>query len=80
MFVSDNKLFRRFAGIIARQEVRFLIAGGWNTVFGYGVYAGMLFLFQPQVHYMVIAVVCNVLAISMAYATHKLFVWPCCSL
>ena len=44
-------------------------------MFGYGVYAGMLYLFQPLVHYMVIAVAGNVLAISMAYATHKLFVF-----
>jgi len=69
MFASGNYLFSRLASLLARQQVRFLIAGAWNTVFGYGVYAGMLCLFQPRVHYMVIAVVGNVLAISMAYAT-----------
>lgn len=71
----DNNLFRRLADVLSRQEVRYLIAGGWNTVFGYGVYAGLLYLFQPWVHYMVIAVAGNVLAITMAYATHKLFVF-----
>lgn len=68
-------LFGRLAVLLSRQEVRYLIAGGWNTVFGYGVYAGLLYLFQPKVHYMVIAVAGNVLAITMAYATHKLFVF-----
>lgn len=52
-----------------------MIAGGWNTAFGYGVYVGLLYLFQPWVHYMAIAVVGSVVAITMAYATHKLFVF-----
>ena len=75
MFFSDHRLFRRVSALLARQEVRYLMAGGWNTVFGYGVYVWLLWLFQPQVHYMVIAVATNVLAITMAYATHKLFVF-----
>jgi putative flippase GtrA len=69
-FVSN-----RLTGLLSRQEVRYLIAGAWNTVFGYGVYAGLLYLFRPWVHYMVIALVGNVLAITMAYVTHKLFVF-----
>ncbi len=60
---------------MARQKVRYLIAGGWNTLFGYGVYAGLLYLFHALDHYMVVAVVGNVLAITMAYTTHKLFVF-----
>lgn len=71
----NNNLIQRLTGLLARQEVRYLIAGGWNTLFGYGVFVGLLYLFQPWVHYMVIAVVCNVLAITMAYASHKLFVF-----
>ena len=75
MPVFVDSLFQRFAALLARQEVRYLIAGGWNTLFGYGVYVGLLYLLQPWVHYMVIAVVGNVLAITMAYTTHKLFVF-----
>ena len=61
--------------LVARQEVRYLIAGAWNTVFGYGVYAGPYYLLHGRVHYMVVAAVGSVAAISMAYATHKLFVF-----
>ena len=75
MPVFVDNLFRRLAGLLARQEVRYLIAGGWNTLFGYGVYVGLLYMFQAWVHYMVIAVLANVFSISMAYATHKLFVF-----
>jgi len=63
------------AALLARQEVRYVLAGGWNTAFGYGVYAGAYWLLRPRVHYMVIAVASNILAITMAYATHKLFVF-----
>ena len=75
MSVFDNNLFQSLRSLLARQEVRYLIAGGWNTVFGYGVYVGLLYLSQPHVHYMVVAVVANVFSITMAYATHKLFVF-----
>jgi putative flippase GtrA len=61
--------------LVARQEVRYLIAGAWNTVFGYGVYAGPYYLLHGRVHYMVVAAVGSIVAISMAYATHKLFVF-----
>jgi putative flippase GtrA len=75
MFFAAQHPFQRLSGLLGRQETRYLIAGGWNTLFGYGVYAGLLWLLQPQVHYMIIAVVGNVLAITMAYTTHKLFVF-----
>lgn len=72
---TQPSFFSRLAGLFARQGVRYLIAGGWNTAFGYGMYAGPYYLLHDRIHYMVIAVVANVLAISMAYATHKLFVF-----
>ncbi len=72
---TQPSLFDRLAGLFARQEVRYLIAGGWNTLFGYVVYAVPYFFFHGRIHYMVIAVVANPVAITMAYATHKLFVF-----
>lgn len=73
--VERNAFVKSIAGLLARQDVRYLIAGGWNTVFGYGLYIGLFYLFQIRVHYMVLAVVANILAITMAYLTHKLFVF-----
>lgn len=71
----DRDPVRRLSGLLVRQEVRYLIVGGWNTVFGYGIFVGLLYVLEARVHYMVIAVVCNVLAVTMAYATQKLFVF-----
>lgn len=70
-----SPVLKYFTRIIARQEIRYLIAGGWNTVFGYGVYAGMYYFLHQCIHYLLIAVVANVIAITMAYATHKIFVF-----
>ena len=55
--------------------MRYVIAGGWNTVFGYGFFCGAYFLLHAHVHYMVIAVFSSVAAITMAYITFKLFVF-----
>jgi putative flippase GtrA len=55
------------------QLVRFVIVGGWNTVFGYGVFAGANYLLADRLPhaYMVASVIANILAISMAYLGHK---------
>lgn len=54
---------------------RYVAAGVWNTAFGYGVFALLVACFSARVHYLLIAVVSNVLAISNAYVTHKIFVF-----
>jgi putative flippase GtrA len=54
---------------------RYLVAGLWNTAFGYGIFAWLIAWRADTVHYLSIAVVSNVLAISNAYAVHKFFVF-----
>lgn len=57
-------------------KVRFLVAGGMNTVFGLVIFPVLLLLLEPRgVHYMVVFVICQVLAITFAYATHKFYVF-----
>jgi putative flippase GtrA len=73
--VSFYDYYQRLKKVFNTQEVRFLIAGGWNTLFGYAVYAIPYYFLHKWVHYMVIAVVGNVFAITMAYVTHKFFVF-----
>jgi putative flippase GtrA len=55
------------------EKVRYLAVGGWNTVFGYGVFA-LLFMVLP-LHYMAVAVVANILAITNAYLGYKFLVF-----
>ena len=57
------------------KKIRYLLAGGWNTAFGYSISTGFYYLFSKQVHIIVLLIVANILAISMAFLTYKLFVF-----
>jgi putative flippase GtrA len=62
--------------IFSRIFTRFVAVGIWNTVFGYGVYVGLDFLFERifasrAAAYMSAAVLANILAIGNAYVFHK---------
>lgn len=55
--------------------IRYLVVGGWNTVFGLAVYAGLYYWLGDSVHYLVLAVPANILAITNAYICYKLIVF-----
>lgn len=57
------------------QKLRYLIIGGWNTVFGYGIFAGLYFWLEGFIHYLVILSISYVLSITNAYIGYKLFVF-----
>ncbi|MDD2828643.1 MAG: GtrA family protein [Sulfuricurvum sp.] len=57
------------------QKIRYLIVGGWNTVFGYGVFAGLYFWLEGSVHYLVILAISYILSITNAYVGYKFFVF-----
>ncbi len=52
-----------------------MIGGGWNTVFGYAVGIGLYDLLSKDTHILIISTIANILAISMAFITYKLFVF-----
>ena len=54
---------------------RYLVTGVWNTAFGYGVFALLVALMTPRVHYLLIGIAASVLAITNAYIVHKLVVF-----
>lgn len=57
------------------RKVRYLLAGGWNTVFGYGAGLAIYGLCAEHLHIVVIGILANVIAITMAFLTYKLFVF-----
>jgi len=66
------------AGIWARLDgrpMRYLLAGAWNTVFGVSCSFLLYWLLHERLHYIIIVVIGNILAITMAFATHKFFVY-----
>lgn len=57
------------------QFLRYLLVGGWNTVFGMGVYAVLYRALGAHVHYLALLIPSNVLAITNAFVCYKLIVF-----
>lgn len=57
------------------EVIRYLVAGGYNTVFGFLVFAGLYFLLETQLHYIVIAMIAQVLAITNAFLVYRYLVF-----
>jgi putative flippase GtrA len=54
--------------------IRFLVAGAWNTVFGYGVFIALSVL-PLNLHYVIVLIISNILGITNAYLCYKYFVF-----
>jgi putative flippase GtrA len=58
-----------------REQLLYLVVGGWNTVFGYGVWAGMQFLLGDRLHYLVIVGLAWPIAVLNAYLGYRYLVF-----
>ena len=60
-----------------RRILRFLVVGGWNTAFGYALFAGFNYLFTGVIPYPYMAanVLAYVVSITVAYFGYKVFVF-----
>ncbi len=58
-----------------RHEVRFLIAGAYNTVFGYVVFSVLFELFGRQINYVAIACLSQAISVVSAFMVHRHFVF-----
>ncbi len=56
-------------------SLRFLVAGGWNTAFGYASLAILYYLFSDKIQYLFLIVFSTILNITNAYLCHKFFVF-----
>ena len=63
--------------VIARHWtlIKYLIAGGYNTVFGFAVFTGLYFLLKSELHYLGIAIIAQVINITNSYAVYRFFVF-----
>jgi putative flippase GtrA len=57
------------------QRIRYLLVGGWNTVFGFGVFALLQLTLGGSVHYEILLAVAQVLATLNAFAGYRLLVF-----
>lgn len=70
-----NQFLRTIKSVIEREEVKFLLAGAWNTVFGYLLTLGLYSLLGGQVHLILLLAVAYVIAITQAFLCLKIFVF-----
>jgi putative flippase GtrA len=72
-----NNLITSFRGGrgTSHKTLRYLLAGGFNTAFGYGVSVGLYYSLRPQLHVVAIGVIANIICITEAFVIYKLFVF-----
>jgi putative flippase GtrA len=58
-----------------REQLLYLAVGGWNTLFGYGVWALLQFLLGERLHYVVIVLIAWPIAVLNAYLAYRYLVF-----
>lgn len=66
---------RRPADLWRIRELRYLLVGGLNTLFGYSLGVGLYLALSPVLHILLIGVIGNVFAITFSFVTYKLLVF-----
>jgi putative flippase GtrA len=72
---AASSLVRAAISRTGAKKVRYLLAGGWNTLFGYVVGLVLYYGLDGRAHVLAVGIVANILAITMAFLTYKLFVF-----
>ncbi len=57
------------------QKIRYLAIGGWNTVFGYGIFVILNLWLSGDVNYLIILTISYIFSITNAYIGYKFFVF-----
>ena len=57
-----------------RELIKFIFVGIWNTIFGILLYTGAILLFGEK-HYLLLGVLCNIIAITQTYFMYKFIVF-----
>lgn len=70
-----QKIGRLIELSLADTRLRYLVAGGVNTVFGYGVSVLLYSLLHQRLHIVLIGIIINIVTITFSFLTYKLFVF-----
>ena len=58
-----------------REQILYLVVGGWNTLFGYAIWALFYYLLRSHLHYLVIQVIGWPFAVANAYICYRYIVF-----
>lgn len=56
-------------------KIRYLLAGGFNTIFGYSISVSLYVLFGKILHVVAISLAANIIAITVSFLIYKYFVF-----
>lgn len=75
--LRDHPVLGRPAALLLqrREQILYLVVGGWNTLFGYGAWAVLQFLLGDRLHYLVIVVIAWPIAVLNAYVCYRYLVF-----
>jgi putative flippase GtrA len=65
----------RFYKLWSNQKIRYLVIGGYNTLFGYGCFALLWWMFGQKLHYIILLIISHILSVINAYLGYRLFVF-----
>lgn len=61
--------------LLGRREVRFLLVGAWNTVFGFGLFVVLQLIIGNVIGYAAVLLITQVIAALQAHALQRRLVW-----
>lgn len=67
-----------FSGLLTEaryRNLRYLLAAGWNTLFGYFAGVGLYLTLSKFIHITIIGLIGNIVSIAMSFVVYKLFVF-----
>jgi putative flippase GtrA len=73
-----KSLPQNFRELVDRNhtKIRFILAGGINTLVGISIYPMLFFIAAPlKLHYITILIICQLLCVIIAFLTNKLMVF-----
>ena len=65
----------KLRSLLRREQVRYLLVGGYNTAFGYLFFALLVVLLADRIHYTILLLVSHVVSTLNAYLGYRLFVF-----
>lgn len=60
---------------LQNKKMRYLIAGAWNTLFGYGLMVVLFKCLSSYLHLVVIALISSFFSITVSFLSYKIFVF-----
>lgn len=71
----SSKLLTYPLDLLRKKQIRYLVTGGVNTVFGYAFGVAAYYLLSPRLHIVVIGAISSVVSITFSFVTYKIFVF-----